>query len=124
MASPLTSNSEPVRAAFKVLPGVPRLILPATEDFVGYRLRLMRELFVDGAGVDEEGGLGSGQVFLRNIISAHLTIYSRKAYLGIGGELQQRRMRGSGDMDNIVESKIENISACLGDGNSADERSM
>lgn len=110
----ITTNSKPVRASFKVLAAVcVGELLPATKNFIGFGLRFVWEPLVERAGVDEERSFGKFLVFLmREDIRLHTKINSESIYHKIPRDLEKRRVRDDGNLNEILECEVESVPGC------------
>ena len=61
----IPTNRESMSATFPILALIPGRKLAVAEDLVGLGLGFERELGVSGAGVEEDGCFGCGEVFLQ-----------------------------------------------------------
>jgi len=86
----ITTDSKTVRAAIPVRPLVPDRKLASAEDFVSNRLRLLGELLVNLAAVDQKGCLRLSPVFLQ-----------------VGGNLQTRGVGDDGRVALVLEGEVE-----------------
>ena len=89
----VTTHSEPMVAASPVIALVARRKLAIAQDLVRLRLQLRRELRVYLAALDEQ---------------RHVRL---RVPLDVGGDLEERRVRDGGGLDDAVEGEVEDVAA-------------
>ena len=88
----VATDSKAVYTALPVRPLVARR--EALEDLVRLRLQLRRELRVDLAALNEQ---------------RHVRL---RVPLDVGGDLEERRVRDGGGLDDAVEGEVEDVAGC------------